>query len=142
MAYNYPNYYGYPAQQFQQQYGQPQTNFNPISSQLPQAGTQMSVPNQDERIWVQGEGAAQAYLVAPNAFVRLWDSQSPVFYEKRADQSGRPYMETYEYKRKDMQAPSPAVSQQTPAIDYEAKIKALEARIEALEGGKKNDAEQ
>lgn len=139
MAYNYPNYYGYPAQQMQsQQYQNPQYQIPAFNQMSP---SQASVTSQDERIWVQGEGAAQAYLVAPNSFVRLWDSQSPVFYEKRADQSGRPYMETYEYKRKDLQTPSQSVPQATPAIDYGDKINALEARIEALEGGRK-DAEQ
>lgn len=139
MAYNYPNYYGYPAQQMQQQYQAPQYQQPTYSQNL--GATQMSLANQDERIWVQGEGAAQAYLVAPNSFVRLWDSQSPVFYEKRADQSGRPYMETYEYKRKDQQTPSREIPQSVPSVDYEEKIKALEARIEALEGGTKHDAE-
>ena len=29
--------------------------------------------------------SAEAYLVAPNGFVRLWDANKPMFYEKRAD---------------------------------------------------------
>lgn len=33
----------------------------------------------DERIWVQGKNAAEAYLVAANGFVRLWDSNGQVF---------------------------------------------------------------
>lgn len=137
MAFNYPNYYGYPAQQ----YGQP------LNPQVTQPLNQYSQPltginqiNQDERIWVQGEGSAQAYLVAPNSFVRLWDSSQAVFYEKRADASGRPYMETFEYKRKGSAIPSEAVLPSDGGIDYGAKIKALEARLDALEGGKK-DAE-
>ena len=139
MAYNYPNYYGYPAQQMQsQQYQNPQYQIPAFNQMSP---SQASVTSQDERIWVQGEGAAQAYLVAPNSFVRLWDSQAQVFYEKRADQSGRPFMDVFEYKRRGSQEPSEAVSKPTQAIDYSEKINALEARIEALEGGRK-DAEQ
>lgn len=57
--------------------------------------------SRDERLWVQGEDAARAYLMAPNSFVRLWDSTSPVFYEKSTDSTGRPYMDVYEYKKKD-----------------------------------------
>lgn len=57
-------------------------------------------PAQDERIWVQNETSAEAYLVAPNGFVRLWDSSRPVFYEKRADSTGRPLpMDVFEYSR-------------------------------------------
>lgn len=56
--------------------------------------------SQDERIWVQNQVAAESYLVAPNSFVRLWDSSKNVFYEKRADATGRPLpLEIYEYKR-------------------------------------------
>lgn len=40
--------------------------------------------------WVQGEAAAQAYQVAPNATVMLMDSERPVLYMKSADATGRP----------------------------------------------------
>lgn len=92
-------------------------------------------PTQDERIWVQNETSAEAYLVAPNSFVRLWDSQRPVFYEKRADASGRPFpMETFEYKRK--QAQTPLIDENTTSA-IEEQIEALTKRIEALENSKK-----
>lgn len=102
-------------------------------------GTQMSAANQDERLWVQGEGAAQAYLVAPNSFVRLWDSQKNVFYEKRADQNGRPYMETFEYSKRG--SSQPAQSASMPSVDnsYVERIEALESRIAALEKEAKHD---
>lgn len=90
--------------------------------------------NIDERIWVQGRNSAEAYLVAPNSFVRLWDSNEPVFYEKRADASGRPYpMDAYEYKRMDTQVVTPQ------AKDYSDEIESLKARISALEKGVKAD---
>lgn len=67
--------------------------FNPYQQ------TNYSQP-QDERIWVQNEVSADAYLVAPNGFVRLWDANKPRFYEKRADATGRPYpLECYEYNK-------------------------------------------
>lgn len=88
--------------------------------------------NNDERIWVQGINSAEAYLVAPNSFVRLWDSSAPVFYEKRADATGRPMpLETYEYKRIEAQKPNEAT------IDYVKEIEALKERITALESTKK-----
>lgn len=117
MAYPYYGYYPNYQQSYQQNYQQ----------QIPAS------QNQDERIWVQGEGAAQAYLVAPNSFVRLWDSSRNVFYEKRADPSGKPYMEVFEYSRKGAQNPLVESSIVPGAIDYGDRIKALEGRIEALE---------
>ena len=56
-------------------------------------------PMSDERIWVTNQQAAEAYLVAANSFVRLWDSSQPRFYEKSADYTGRPMtMKVFEYK--------------------------------------------
>ena len=80
----------------------------------------------DERIWVQNETGAESYLVAANGFVRLWDSNKPYFYEKRADASGRPFpIVTYKYEKVEPRAEM--------RIEYEDKIKSLEARIKALE---------
>ena len=133
---NYPNYYNYQGQQ----YGQPlNQQGNSLYQPLNQFSQQVNQSSQDERIWVQGEGAAQAYLVAPNSFVRLWDSLAPVFYEKRADQSGRPYMETYEYKRRGSQTPSQAVMEDAQKNDYADRFKAIEERIEAIEKGLKHE---
>lgn len=94
---------------------------------------------QDERIWVQNETSAEAYLLAPNGFARLWDSSKPVFYEKRADATGRPLpIDTYEYKRVMPQIAT--LSDDTIKTSYEeinAKIEAINERIEALEKAKK-----
>lgn len=114
-----------------------QNAFNQMNQPVQQQPT-----NPDERIWVQGEGAAQAYLVAPNGFVRLWDSTAPVFYEKRADQTGKPYMEVFEYTRKGAQAPNPE-SKRTDADNViEKQLKSLEERVGVLEkrGAIANDA--
>lgn len=85
----------------------------------------------DERIWVQNAQAAEAYLVAPNSFVRLWDSTKNVFYEKRTDSSGRPMpMECFSYEKivtkTEAEVPQPDV--------WMEKINSLEVRIRALEG--------
>lgn len=80
--------------------------------------------SQDERLWVQSEQAAEAYLVAPGGFVRLWDSTKPVFYEKRTDASGRPLpMDVFEYQRR-------SVANQ---IDIASELNELKERIAALE---------
>lgn len=105
-----------------------------LRSQYQQAPQQQST---DERIWVSSPAAADAYLMAPNSFVRLWDSSRPVFYEKRSDASGRPYMEVYEYSRKDMQA-----QEKTPATDYTDRFKSIEERLSALERSRNESDEK
>ena len=91
----------------------------------------LSQSNQDERIWVQNEMSADAYLIAPNGFVRLWDANKNRFYEKRADATGRPYpLEVYEYKKIDA---SSALQVAGQGIDYSKEIEGLMRRIEALE---------
>lgn len=116
-------------QPFQQQ---PMPDF--LRSQYQQAPQQQST---DERIWVSSPAAADAYLMAPNSFVRLWDSSRPVFYEKRSDASGRPYMEVYEYSRKDMQA-----QEKAPATDYTDRFKSIEERLSALERSRNESDEK
>lgn len=100
----------------------------------------------DERIWVQGKNAAEAYLVAANGFVRLWDSNGQVFYEKRADASGRPCMETYEYKRLGAELPKTGAESKSSVNDYSKEIDSLKVRLAALEkrlndGGRANVSE-
>ncbi len=92
----------------------------------------------DERIWVQGKPAADAFLVAPNSFVRLWDSTSQTFYEKRADPSGRPYMESFKYERME---PVQASQSSEGINEYTKRLKAIEGRIEALERSLHESAE-
>ena len=96
-------------------------------------------PSQDERIWVQNATSAEAYLLAPNGFVRLWDSSKPVFYEKRADATGRPLpMDAYEYKRISAQVSTQVDETSKLSFDdINAKIDAINARIDALEKTKK-----
>ena len=107
-------------QQYRQQIQQPQMQ-----------PAQMSFANQDDRIWVQGEEAAKAYLVAPNSFVRLWDSTQSVFYEKRADATGKPSMIVYEYHSN---AQCQNTDENTESINkYTEQIKALYERINELE---------
>lgn len=105
----------------------------PQQAQIPQQN-----PSGTEDLFVPSETAAEAYLVAPGCFVRLWDSSKPVFYEKRADASGRQYpMEVFEYTRRSQQA---APAQAAPAVDYGEVIRQLDARIKALEEGVRTDA--
>lgn len=100
--------------------------------QLPQVPQyQQQALTQDERIWVQNETAADAYLVAPGGFVRLWSATEPIFYEKRSDATGRPLpMDVFEYSKR---TNTPAPEQIKEDSDIRKEIAALQARIEALE---------
>ena len=114
----YP-YFTYPT--FQQGYQQPV-----YQQPTPQ-------PAQDNRIFVQNKTAADAYLMAPNSFVRLWDSGRNVFYEKRSDNMGRPAMEAFEYRRITQETASFSQDSTADGNSYNEQIKTLEARISAIE---------
>ncbi len=123
--YMQPNYQsGY----FQPNYFSPQMP----TMQQPQIPMQSQQAPQDDRIWVASESAAEAFQMVPNGFVRLWDSNKPIFYEKRADMNGRPMpLVAYEYKIRDAAAAPEAVNP-----DFEKRLSALEDKIRAMEGTK------
>lgn len=73
--------------------------------QLPQPQPQPQ-PSQNGMIWVQGEAGAKSYLVAPNTTLMLMDSENPVFYIKKTDQSGMPYpLRIFDYKERTAMPP-------------------------------------
>ncbi len=119
---NYP-YYGF------QNYT-PQDTFRLT---YPQQGV-----TQDERVWVPNREAADAYLMAPNSFVRLWNSSIPEFYEKRSDASGRPYTEAFEYKRKESNVLQKTSEEEETKREnaLAEKIDGIEKRLSALEGAR------
>lgn len=100
--YNYPYYYPEPPKN-----SQPQNN--PI-------------------IWVQGEPAARAYMVAAGNTVLLMDSEKSSFYLKSTDGSGMPQpLRIFDYTERGAQ----------PAPEYvtRAEFMELKEKILALEGG-------
>lgn len=97
---------------------------------------QTPVANPDERIWVQNQNQADAYLVAANGFVRLWNATEPIFYEKRSDAMGRPFpMVAYRYEKIE----NKPISEPNGTSVYERRFDALEKRLEALEQMRKED---
>lgn len=99
--------------------------------QMPQQVSQMPQQPMDERIWVQSEIAAEAYLVGANNTVTLWDSAKPIIYVKSADIYGRPLpLEKYEYRK---------IDEEQQSVDFTNALDDLRTRIEALEQkGSKN----
>ncbi len=86
----YGNYFGgyYPQ-------GAPTDTLTPLRNQQP---AQTFMPPQpapqpqsgNSLIWVQGEGGAKSFLVAPNTTIMLMDSEDTLFYLKSSDASGMP----------------------------------------------------
>lgn len=84
-------------------------------------------------IWVDGEGAARSYLVAPNSTVQLWDSSAQVVYLKSADASGMPSMKILDYTIRDApKTRSEAASAPVDNYVTKAEIDAIKAEIEAI----------
>lgn len=109
----------------------------PMMQQMPQQAMPQMV--QEETLYVPNEQAAEAYLMAPNSFVRLWDANQQVFYEKRTDPQGRPFpMEKYTYSK----AQNEPVKEQNSLTDQfvtREEFNALMAKLEPKKGEKKND---
>lgn len=121
MAYN--NYYTPYQNQYVSQMQVPQM-MNPPAQQ-PQA-------NQNSLIWVQGEGGAKSFMVAPNATVMLMDSESQRFYLKSSDASGMPLpLRVFEYTEVTKAgAAAPAVDLSTYAT--RAELEAFRDEINGL----------
>lgn len=109
----------------------------------------MNQPNaQSSLIWVQGEGAAKSYPVAPNTSVPLWDSEANVVYIKSADASGMPSIKTLYYTVRDSASRTAEIQPQADFVthnelaDIQKEIDALKAKFERTSekrSGGKND---
>ena len=88
--------------------------------------------------WVQGEGAAKSYPVAPNTSVPLWDSEANVIYIKSADMSGMPSIKILDYTIRDSQPqraeiqPQEAFATKDDVVHLEDEIKALKEKLERM----------
>lgn len=101
----YPNYQQfYPQQQFQ--FPMMQQNTMP-----------------DDRIFVQGDVGAKAYIVAPGNTVTLWDSENPVIYRKSVNSQGVPVMQRIRY----------TYDEEPEASAYDKRLSGIEERLARLE---------
>lgn len=123
----YTPYYGYQPNYYQPMVTdqQRQNNF----TTMPQPTQQ---PQQSPIIWVQGEEAAKAYLVAPGNSVLLMDSEGNRFYLKSTDAQGMPMpLRVFDYTERTSQAQE---SRPTNPAEFvtRAEFDALAAKIEKL----------
>lgn len=93
-------------------------------------------PTQNNMIWVQGEGAARSYLMAPNTTLPLWDSETNTIFLKTTDAAGMPSMKILDYTIRESapQAAGNGVINPVPTQEYvgKAETDALKAEIEAM----------
>lgn len=104
----------------------------PMADQLTQL--RQHYQQQSPIIWVQGEEAAKAYLVAPGSTVMLMDSEKQAFYLKSSDAQGMPLpLRVFDYTERGPRAPqeTPAPTQGGDFVTRE-EFNALAARFDAL----------
>lgn len=104
-------------------------NYGPYGYNYPSYQDNLS---QRPIIWVQGEPAARAYMVAAGNTVLLMDSEASTFYLKSTDASGMPQpLRIFDYTERAQG------SQPVQPVEYATKdeLKALEEKLDALMGG-------
>ena len=118
MAYNYfPQSYQAPV------YYPPQSN----SFQ----GNSFQNGTSSQLIWVQGEGAAKSYPVAPNTSVPLFDSEANCIYIKSADASGMPSIKILDYTVRGDAPKTAEIQAQSDFVTHD-ELAAVSKEIDAL----------
>lgn len=132
---------------------QPYPTYNPYQpmqdnlSQLRQAtqnAPQQAQQNCSGLIWVSGENAAKAFLVAPNTSVLLMDAESNRFFIKTSDASGMPLpLRIFEYTEKTQNAQQQVqnvATQQRDDFITRKEFDDLKAEIDALRKENANES--
>lgn len=107
------------------------------TQQAPQNAVQQPVvpqpPVQDNRLYVQGEAGAAAYMVPRGTVVILWDSTQPIIYIKSTDNTGRPYfLDVLDYTSR-VQQQQGTMASNTETDKTNNVIYATAGELEALE---------
>lgn len=103
-----------------------QPMYQPVYPQIQQNTQPSSI------MWVGSYAEAQAYPVAPNNAVALWDSSSPAIYLKQADASGRPTLKVFDI----VERTEGVSGKDSKVTDYATKddLAAFGAALEAVKG--------
>lgn len=91
--------------------------YQPMYYQPPQLPQIQQNTQPSTLIWVGSFNEAQAYPVAPNNAVALWDSSSPAIYLKQADASGRPTLKIFDI----VERADGAIAKDGKAVEYATK---------------------
>lgn len=135
-------YYGYQSmyQPYQppmaDQLAQLRNSYQP-QAQVPQSSQQSPI------LWVQGEEAAKAYMVAPGATVLLMDSEGQSFYLKSTDPQGMPLpLRIFDYVERTAQKPLEQPQISTGEFVTRREFEALAARVGELLAPVKEDKDE
>lgn len=127
--------YGYNPYAANMGYQMPQMPQYQQPVQQPQQPTTQPLST-DDRIWVPSQAAAEAYILPPGGFARLWNSNEPVYYEKYADAQGKPLpMNIVDYKSRNAQPAQEAAKQDDRYDNLSKRVDALEQAIKGVNGG-------
>ena len=141
----YQNYYPASYQPvYQQGYQQPT---QPVQQTQPQ---QSFSPNPSGILWVSGLMEAQAYPLAPNSAVALWEKSGKTIFLKQADATGKPSMTVYDLVERtesppdsansgDNKVPAYATKDELGAVvgvvkDYSEALSNIKSEIETMKG--------
>lgn len=134
-----PSYYGY--QPVYQPYQPPMADQLAQLRQSYQPAAQQ--PQQSPILWVQGEEAAKAYMVAPGATVLLMDSEGQSFYLKSTDPQGMPLpLRIFDYVERTAQKPLEQPQISTGEFVTRREFEALAARVGELLAPVKEDKDE
>ena len=134
-----PSYYGY--QPVYQPYQPPMADQLAQLRQRYQPAAQQ--PPQSPILWVQGEEAAKAYMVAPGATVMLMDSEGQSFYLKSTDPQGMPLpLRIFDYVERTAQKPLEQSQISTGEFVTRREFEALAARVGELLAPVKEDKDE
>ena len=135
--------FGYGSYPQQQQYnGQMQTQQQMSPQNAPQQAYYQN-PNPNPipmgMAYVNGVEGAKAFILSPNTSILLMDSDNPMFYIKTANYQGQSSMETYSFKKVELQQGTNQVVENEP--NYKAEIDQIKSELEELKRGLKNNDE-
>lgn len=108
-------------------------NYFPATYQ-PYFPAQQSIAPAQSIIWVGSDAEADAYPIAPNNAVTLWNRAVPVVYFKQADASGRPTLKSYDLveRTRTPQDGLPPSGDNSPVYATKEEADAITAAIEAI----------
>lgn len=107
--------------------------------QMPSNPQQQNVQTvSSDRVWVQGDTGAKAYLVAKNTEQVIWDSEAPIIYIKTVDSFGRPSMITLDYKVREPEPQATGVAS-SEVNDLKEKVDKLSDMFEQFMQNQQNN---
>ena len=107
--------------------------FNPFGGY---GGYQQPQPAQQSAVnWVSGRPEADAYPMAPNTVLPLWDRNQQIIYWKQCDAAGRQSIRELEYTDRTQAQPAQPAPEPVTKADLEAVLVEVRGLAELIKGG-------